>query len=171
MIYVYCLDASLAFVASIVGRINIVVMLVPSLSSIVLVLLPTRCPSLSSFPHAVHRPRAPLSITNELSSLSSPSGCCHTFHCRHCHARTSPPLLLLLPSCLPLLLPPSLLPSPPCRAIHPRCCCVTVASSIFVVIVAATLPSPSLLPSHIPLPLPSLPSSCRRVTITLPSRA
>ena len=63
----------LVFVASIVGRVNIAVALVPSSSSIVVV-SPTRRPSLLSYPRSVHRRRAPLSITIESSSrCPSPS--------------------------------------------------------------------------------------------------
>ena len=60
----------MAFVASIVGRVDIAAMLVPSLLSIVLV-SPTRRPLLSSCPCAVHRRCAPLSFTVE-SSLRRP---------------------------------------------------------------------------------------------------
>ena len=59
--------------ASLVGRVNIAVALVPSSSSIVVV-SPTRRPSLLSYPRSVHRRRAPLSITIESSSrCPSPS--------------------------------------------------------------------------------------------------
>ena len=61
----------LAFVASIVGRVNIAVALAQSSSSIV-VMLPMRCPLPSSCPHAAHRHRALLSITVE-PSLHRPS--------------------------------------------------------------------------------------------------
>ena len=70
MIYFKSLDAVLAFVASIVGRVDIAVALAPSSSSIVVV-SPTRRPSPSSCPRAVHRRRAPLSFTVELSSCRS----------------------------------------------------------------------------------------------------
>jgi hypothetical protein len=71
MIYFISLDAMLAFVASIVGHIDIAVALAPSSSSIVVV-SPTCRPLPTSCPCAVHCRHAPLYFTVE-SSLHCPS--------------------------------------------------------------------------------------------------
>ena len=79
MIFVQCLDAALAFVASIVGRVNIAVALVPSSLSIIVML--SMCCLLPSSCHCtVHRHCAPLSITIELS-LCRPWHCASTVPC------------------------------------------------------------------------------------------
>jgi hypothetical protein len=153
-------------VASIVGRVNIAVVLVPSLSSIVVV-SPRRRPSLLSCPCSVHRRRAPLSITVETSS----------------HHPSPLPLRSRRPSLSNTVKELSCHPLPSSRrcAVHRR----HATSSITTVAIAVTVPSIAVAPfiavassiavaainvaSQPGLPSPSL---CRRAVhrVALPSR-
>ena len=132
MIYIKCIDVAFAFVASIVGRIDIAVALASSLSSIVVV-SPTRHPSPSSFPRTVHRHCALLSITVELSSrhpllsiaiaLKVHHRCAHVVPCRPTPSRSVVPSISIEspsrhPS--PLRHMPSMSPHPlPSIALNP----------------------------------------------------
>ena len=119
----------MAFVASIVSRVNIAIALAPSSLSIAAV-SPTRHPLPSSCPCAVHCRCAPLSITVESSLPLSLSHRHHAFHHSHHHTLN-----------------------------RRHCHRVAVAPLIAVAIDAVTsqLLSPLLLQLGLPLPSPSLP--------------
>ena len=162
MIYIYCLDAALAFVASIGSRVDIAVMRVPSLLSIVVV-LPTRRPSplICPCPSIAVAPRCPSPLSRHRAV--------------HRHRRCA------------CAVPHRPSPLRSCDAVP--CCQVTVVPSIAVTPCRPSPPSPSLslsrrqstsrLPLPLRLPLPSrLPSPlppqtlrhgralrCRRIAI------
>ncbi len=159
--------------ASIVGRVNIAVALVPSLLSVVVV-SPTRRPSPLSCPCSVHRHRAPLSITVESSSRRPPPSPLHL--CRPSPSNTVKEL-----SCRPL--PLSCRRAVHCR--HATSSIATVAIAVTVALSITIAPSIAVAPSITVAPsiavaavniasrsrLPSL-SRCRCTVhhVALPSR-